>query len=330
MHPSWPLFFLFDAGGNMLRPWQTRAADYHPYLVNTVDALPESLRELVKAALPPGTNLVRALVVPTDYRAKGLMGARLVPEQALIFTTRGVLYVQKGAKGEPSPAPFFTSPDTLLYMRSSHQLLYGRLQLVSAIEGKTVAMDMEFNAVGWRLMDDEWRSLVGSAIGLTALAAPEERIESEQEQTLLSSLPSKFSFGLQKYGLYTGEKLFGAIFQPGIWDKSWSFFHRQITANTLLALTDASILILEEERALVRKSQQYGLTITRIPRQSIADVQTTPKDFLQELIISLTRSGAMTDRRYLLEPDTVQSWLKLWEKSGTKLQRGRTASRNGA
>lgn len=304
----------------MLRPWQTRAADYHPYLANSVDALPQDLREMAIAALPPGVTVVRALVVPTDYRANGLIGSRMVPAQALIFTSKGVLHIQKGAKGEAPPAPIFVTPESLLYLRSSHQLLYGRLQMVSSVEGKPATLDMEFNAVGWRLIDDEWRTLVGSAIGLSPLAIPEARVETEQEQMLLSSLPPKFSFGLQKYGLYTGEMLLGLTFQPGIWEKSLAFFPRQITANTLLALTEASVLILEEERAFVRKSQQYGLTITRIPLQALAEVTTTAQEQLQELKLSLTRSGAMTDRRMLLEVDTAQRWMALWERYRAKLR----------
>ena len=202
-------------------------------------------------------------------------------------------------------------------MRSSHLLLYGRLELISAIAGEPVKLDMEFNAVGWRLMDTEWRSLVGKIVGLPPLAPDAALRESEHELELLESLPSKFSFGLRKYGIYTGEILQGAVFQPPIWDQHWALFPKQITANTLLALTNASVIILDEDRALVRKSQQYGFRITRIPRPALAGVALVEQASLQELTFAIARNGATAARRLQLEAGTAQQWLALWEQQGT-------------
>jgi len=137
--------------------------------------------------------------------------------------------------------------------------------------------------------------------------------ESEHEQELLEDLPPKFSFGLRKYGLYTGEILHGAVFQPPIWDKHWALFPKQITANTLLALTNASVIVIDEDRALVRKSQQYGYRITRIPRPAVAGVAAAEVEGLQELTFTLARDGAGAERRWKLDPQTAEHWLALWE-----------------
>ena len=104
-----------------------------------------------------------------------------------------------------------------LYLRSSHLLLYGRLELLGSDQGEPVQLDMEFNAIGWHLMEAEWRDLVGKAIGVPLPAPGEERTEGEQESTLLATLPPKFAEGLRKYGLYTGEILQGVVFQPAVW-----------------------------------------------------------------------------------------------------------------
>jgi hypothetical protein len=298
----------------MIPPWQSRAAGFHPYLVDTIDALPESLWGAAKTALPPGAKVVRGLVVPPDYRSEGVSDSHPVPEQALIFTDSGVLYVQAGLKDEAAPSPMTIYPDTLLTLRSSHLLLYGRLELLGSVHSKPVKLDMEFNAIGWHLMDAEWRDLVGRAINVRPLTPEEERTESEHDQVLLQSVPAKFADGLRKYGLYTDETLLGTVFQPGIWSQTLALFEQQVTPNTLLALTDASALVLEEERALIRKSEQYGLIITRIPRQAIADVQSAAQDSLQELIFLLARSGATAELRLLLEPDAVELWRGLWEE----------------
>ena len=175
---------------------------------------------------------------------------------------------------------------------------------------------MEFNAVGWRLMDTEWRTLVGKIVGLPPLPPESCCARANMSWNCLEALPPKFSFGLRKYGIYTGEILQGAVFQPPIWDQHWALFPKQITANTLLALTNASVIVLDEDRALVRKSQQYGYRITRIPRQAIAGVAVAATDSLQELTFALARNGAEAERRLKLEAKTAQQWLALWEGHG--------------
>jgi hypothetical protein len=312
----------------MIRPWQARSSEFHPYMVDSVDALPASLAVSAQAALPPGAVVRCALFVPRDYRARGRKTARQTTEQALIFTDAGVLHVPSKAKGKEdkdqakdqdrsAPQPMFVRPGNLLYMRSSHLLLYGRLEIVSAVAGQAVKLDIEFNAVGWRLMDAEWRDLVGKIVDLPPMPPEALLRESEHEQELLEELPTKFSFGLRKYGLYTGEILYGAAFQAPIWDKHWALFPKQITANTLLALTNASVIVVDEDRALVRKSQQYGYRITRIPLQAVAGVAVADLDGLQELTFTLARDGAEAERRWQLEYQTAEHWLALWETHKT-------------
>ena len=300
-----------------MEPWQTRATEFHPYMVDTIDALPESLRGAAAAALPPGIEMVSALVVPLEYRAEGTSDSHPVAEQALIFTDGGALHVQAGLQDEPAPPPSICNPKSLLCIRSSHLLLYGELELLGAVQGQPVKLAMQFNAIGWRLMDAEWRDLVGKAIGMPTLAPDEEAAASEQTQALLQSVPAKFAEGLRKYGLYTGETLLGTVFQPAVWTQTLGLFDQQVTPNTLLALTDASVLVLEEESALVRKSEQFGLIITRIPRAAIADVQAAAHDAMQELTLALARGGATAERRLLLEQETAQAWLELWQSHGT-------------
>jgi hypothetical protein len=297
-----------------MEPWQTRATEFHPYMVESVAALPQTLRAAAQAALPAGALDVRAFVVPADYRSVGDEEPHPVPEQALVFTEGDTLHVQAGLDGQSVPAYKWIRPDTLLYLRSSHLLLYGRLELLGSDQGEPVQLDMEFNAIGWHLMELEWHSLVGKAIGVPPPVPGEERAESQQELTLLATLPPKFAEGLRKYGLYTGEILQGVVFQPAIWTQTLALFENQVMPNTLLALTEASVLVLEEEPALVRKSEQIGLIITRIPRQAVADVQSAARGSIEEITFLLARSGATAEQRVLLEPASVRLWRELGDK----------------
>jgi len=296
----------------MSSPWQARSTEFHPYLVDRLDALPNGLRQAAKSALPAAATFQRGLVSPPEYRSKGLLRSRPVPEQALVFTQDGMLHVLGGLNGKAAPPPAFIHPENLLYVRTSHLLLYGRMELVSSVEGQRNQLEMEFNALGWRMIDVEWRAFIGVAIGRPSLAARTDVKESERATLLMQALPAKFSVGLRTYGLYTGEALQQTLFQPGVWSHQWVVLNRQLVPNTLLALTDASVILIEEEHALVRKSQQYGWIITRMPLLSVVDVQSQAKDSLEELTFTLARNGATAERRVLLEPETAHAWLALW------------------
>jgi hypothetical protein len=159
-------------------------------------------------------------------------------------------------------------------------------------------------------------------VGGTAPAAGEEPEEGsytldEQARQFLAAVPPKFADGLARYGLYTGEKLLGVTFQPAVWKENLIAFDEQLIPNTLLALTEASVLILAEESALVRKSEQFGLIITRLPRQAIVGVDLLAQEPLAAVKFALAREGASGEQSVLLAPEMAQAWLELWGRGLT-------------
>jgi len=297
----------------MIDPWQTRASAFHPRLFHDLAALPETLRDAAAGALPAGDQFVAALYAPADYRSEGGDESEETPEHTLIFTDRSVIHVQAAPPDAAAPAPVCVALSDVLYVRTSHVLLYGRVQLFGACQGEVQSLDLRFNAVGWPMMDVEWRGLIGTVIGLPPLAAVDDRVVSEQENELLAPLPSKFAEGLRRYGLYTGEEVVSVLFQQEAWERGAMGQDRQIVPDTLLVLTNASMLILNEERGLVRMTEQFGLIITRIPLPALAGVQTiTKEEGWEEIVFTLERAGASAERRLLLEPAKTQFWRGLW------------------
>lgn len=295
-----------------MEPWQTRASEFHPYLIASPDELPDTLRPLVEAALPPGTTLASGLVVPANYRSDTPEGdPHPVPAQVLIFTGDGMWQVQAPENNLPAPAPIFIVPHAIRWIRSSHLLLYGRLEIASATQGQPVLLDIEFNAVGWRQKDQNWRNLVAQCVGLPP-AAVSASAPSDQDRAVLASAPEKFVDGLFKYGMYTGETLAAAIFQPAVWQHRLIAFDEQLAPDTLVALTSASVLILTEEKALVRRSDELGLLITRIPRQAIAALEVAAGAHLDEVAFSLARGGVTDVYRLPLAHDAAQAWTSIW------------------
>ena len=295
--------------------WQTRASEFHPYLVEIIDELPDDLRPLVEAALPSDAALASGLVVPTNYRSKTPEAEpQTVPAQALIFTGHGMWHVQAPEDGEPVPAPIYIEPGNIRWIRSSHLLLYGRLEIASATGDEPVLLDIEFNAVGWRQKDHNWRNMVAETVGKPPLTSDALPTPTEHDRTLLEAAPEKFVEGLFRYGLYTGETLRGAVFHPAVWKQHLLAFDEQLAPDTLITLTDASVLILTEEKALVRRSNDLGLLITRIPRQAITGMEIAPGNQVDQVVFALERGGVIDQYRLVLAHAAAQAWSAAWDK----------------
>ena len=114
-------------------------------------------------------------------------------------------------------------------------------------------------------MEAEWRDLVGKAIGVPLPAPGEERAERQQEVGSPGHPSAQVRRGPAQIRSVAREILQGVVFQPAVWSQTLALFENQVMPNTLLALTEASVLVLEEEPALVRKSEQIGLIIAGCP-----------------------------------------------------------------
>jgi hypothetical protein len=297
-----------------MEPWQTRASEFHPYLIATLDELPAALQAQVAGALQHGETLASGLFVPENYRAKSQDGPlEIIPAQTLIFTGHGMWHFQEAAEGQPAPAPVYIDPANIRWIRSSHLLLYGRLEIASALAGEPVLLDIEFNAVGWRQKDHNWRNMVAETVGKPPLTADDLPAPTEHDRTLLKAAPEKFVEGLFRYGLYTGETLRGVVFHPAVWKQHLLAFDEQLAPDTLITLTDASVLLLTEEKALVRRSNDLGLLITRIPLRAIAGMQVEQRGPVDDVVFALDRGGVADHYRVTLAHDAAEMWAGIWE-----------------
>jgi hypothetical protein len=252
--------------------------------------------------------------VPENYRAKSQDGPlEIIPAQTLIFTGHGMWHFQEAAEGQPAPAPVYIDPANIRWIRSSHLLLYGRLEIASALAGEPVLLDIEFNAVGWRQKDHNWRNMVAETVGKPPLTADDLPAPTEHDRTLLKAAPEKFVEGLFRYGLYTGETLRGVVFHPAVWKQHLLAFDEQLAPDTLITLTDASVLLLTEEKALVRRSNDLGLLITRIPLRAIAGMQVEQRGPVDDVVFALDRGGVADHYRVTLAHDAAEMWAGIWE-----------------
>ncbi len=288
----------------------------HPYAVQSLGDLPVSLRQAAEQALETGEPIHSNFVVPAQVSPRGWLGLRYTPEQALLFTSQGVLHVQDGATlGQPAQATYLRA-DGLLYAHLSLILLYGRLELAGQINGALARIVVEFNTVGESLLQPGLRQLVRQAWGQTTTRAAAGQAQTETVLRELDRLPMKFSNGLRYHGLQPGERLLGFVFQPGIWTRRWRFFRRQVSATTLLALTNRQLVILTENK--VGRQANYGWIFTFCPLAGIAGIEPKPFEAWQELQVHLERGSVAVDRRIILESETTLAWQNLWSRYSTQ------------
>ncbi len=299
-----------------LGEWLRLRRPPRPEFYDSAGSLPQSLYEAARPVLPPKQAVRGALLLPGEYYARKRVQWEWTPERALIFLDEGVVHVAGAAPGAPAHGALIDA-GALLYLRSSLLLLYGLLEFRADCGGAGSQMRVEYNTV-------IWESLKGPLARFVAAAGPRPEPAAEAEINLhnaaiIKSLPFKFANGVRYYTLGPGERLHAAIFQPAIWERH-GLVPRQVTPNTLLALTDRKLVLIEESRSSFwqrrRSDMEYGWIFTYIPSGRVVDMSVTTGVRWSELKMRLEWGAASDERAFLLEPAVAAGWRQAWQEAG--------------
>jgi hypothetical protein len=293
----------------------------HPYAPAAVAELSADLRDTARSALPGDSRVRRIFAVPA-HEYPGLLRSRYVPEQALIFVDNAVIHVQAAVQaGQPAQARLIRAP-AVLYLQVTLILLYGRVEIVYVGDGQPQRAVVEFNTVGWELLQPGLRGLLADIYGLHAPARDIHAAEVSHAE-IERMLPFKFVSGVRIYMLAPGEHLLGLDFQPAVWAWRWLLFRRQLTPPVVLALTDRHVTILAEERALGR-TPSYGWIFTFFPRHCVQDIRSRPSEAGSSLAVELEAQGTTTTWELELMPEAAASWEAKWRahSGGRMYERG--------
>jgi hypothetical protein len=301
--------------------WFTMRRHPLPEYHDSLDALPPSLAALAAHTLLPGEEAEGALVVPAEYFSRKMLVWEHVPERALIFVPSGLLYV--AAEGLDSPAKAARiDASALLSLRSSILLLYGLLEFKADCGPAAEMVRLEYNTVVWHMLHRPLARFVGAACPAPEVELDEAAARAANE-LLFATLPYKFANGLRYYSLAPGERVLAAVFQPAIWQKGRYLVRRQVTPNTLLALTDRKLALIEEKRAQPWSRPpgagqgEYGWIFTYIPVDRVVEMSIAPNEGLSDLAIKMEWGAAAHTRVLTLETAVADQWLRAWE-AGTE------------
>jgi hypothetical protein len=301
--------------------WFTMRRHPLPEYYDSLDALPPSLAPLAAQTLLPGEAVEGVLVVPAEYFSRKMLVWEYVPERALIFVRGSLLYVSADGPGIPAKAARIDA-SALLSLRSSILLLYGLLEFKADCGPAAEEVRLEYNTVVWHWLNAPLARFVEAA-------CPARRADSDAataraaNEPLLATLPFKFANGLRYYSLAPGERLQAAVFQPAIWQKGGYLVRRQVTPNTLLALTDRKLALIEEKRAQPWSHPpgagqgEYGWIFTYIPVDRVVEMSVAPNEGRSDLAIKLEWGAASQARVVTLDNGVAEQWLSAWE-AGTE------------
>jgi hypothetical protein len=255
-------------------------------------------------------DLISICVFPGRTYLKNWFTWENVPEQALLFTSKGILHVQAPALPNHDTSIVSIGAADLLYVRLSLILMYGCLELVDENLSRVV---VEFNAAGFDIFQRGLQDILGTSCGRNTISIPDVPLM-ETVLSELGGLSFKFKNGLFLYGLLPEEYVLGYVFQHGIWGQHWHLFPLQMSETTLLALTDKQLIVVEEQSW--SRFPAYGWILSFYPRKTIENIGVTSSRSWQELIIEMKSRAGLIERRILMEQANVLAWQELWSRFG--------------
>lgn len=282
-----------------------------PRLARDLAELGADLAGAAQAALTPADEVQRIFYVPPQ-EFPSWAKYRYGPEHALIFTGAGVIHVQGAAAGQPGQTQV-APVTTIHYVRFSLLLLYGRLEIGYAADGQARQIVLEFNTVGWDMLQPGLAALL-LAVNY-ACPPPVTADAPEIGMYLVERLPLKYANGLKIYTLAPGERLLALAFQPAIWTRRLLLLRRQVTPAIVLALTDRHISLIEEERALGR-SPSYGWIFTFIPRHGVTGMRAEPAPLGCLIRIGMLVDGVKATRELEVTTEVAEAWAAQWRNHG--------------
>jgi hypothetical protein len=283
-----------------------------PHLARGLADLSADLVSAAQDVLPPDGEVRRIFDAPPQ-EFPSWAKYRYGPRHGLIFTSTGVIHAQTAALGQPAQVHLVPAA-AVHYVQVGQLLLLGRLEIGYACNGQAQHVALEFNTVGWDLLQPALRELLQDV----SVVSPPPPVEAQTpviSAAEIERLPFKFASGLQIYTLAPGERLLALAFQPGLWTRRLLISRRQVTPAIVMALTDRHVSLIEEERALTRKPS-YGWTFTFVPRHGVTGMRSEPAPLGRLVSIEMLVEEATATHELELTADVAATWEAQWRGHG--------------
>ena len=282
---------------------------YRPFSVDSIDRMPETLKDLAAQNLPAGEDVSFIFVIPSAVYSHGKE-----PEQALLFCTHGLLHVQANDSAQGRKEATFIRSATILRTRVSLILLYGCLEIDAADGDRLIALKVEYHSSGhekfWPVLADFLEQVTQDE----RIPAIDPQVEKNAWEAV-HRFDLKFINGLTSYTLLPAEHLAGAVYQPEIRQPIILGLSRQLVPPTLLVLSDRQVVSIGEPGK--GKHEKYGWVIDFYPRFYIQDIRLQPQEAYAKILIQVERRSHQETQELLLTREKAEEWISLWNNRET-------------
>lgn len=288
----------------------------HPYKVRSISDLSEELHFQASKHLPAGEEISSIFVIPRTIHPAQYHQPRFQPEQALLFTSNGILSVQESDLKGNFSAPIFIRAESLISMQVSLILLYGRLEIIAANDGESDRIVAEYNTVAHELLEPALHRFLSMAAQRIENKIFDPSLERDAWSEV-SGLHMKYANGLSLHAISKDEQLLYIAFQPAIRKIVFLGFTRRIAFPVLFALTNQQFIILGEEQA--KGHTDYGWVINYCPLSVIDHIETVPEKQYQRLIIHLHFKEVQVKHEVKVDETTAFKISEFWNKISSRL-----------
>ncbi len=281
----------------------------HPSSAASIDQLPDELRSQARKYLPLGEQVTKIIVNPRAMQS-GIDGRRKYrPEHALIFTASGVLSVQETGLDGLFPEAVFICAADVLSVQVSLILLYGRLEIIGAQDGRSRRIVLEFNTIGYNLIKPALEPFLALSAARCADTGFDPAVEDRAWQQV-GDLHIKYWTGLSRHAVGRSEHLKDIVFQPAIRVPVIFGFTRRAAFPVLFALTNYHLIILGEE--LAKNPMDYGWVISYCPLSVIQGFEVVEEKETQRLVIHLQYNNVRRSIEVKVGPETAHKIAEEW------------------
>jgi hypothetical protein len=232
--------------------------------VDSLEDAPEPARTVLADHLAPGDSIRFMLYGPMSKNVSYVSPATL-----LAVTRKGwAIVTESGNRTVVHQSSF----ENTLLLELTQILLFGRLRVDYAADGRTGSVAMEYNTVMGELYRQALQLLVDGIEG----DLPDLPVNQEHVTSLLAPLSMKFRDGVLR-SLPHGQKLMGLVHWPACLGQRRGWLQRELVPAGVLLLTDRElVLVSEEETWSWRWSTQretYGTVATFCPLSRLVTYQ---------------------------------------------------------
>lgn len=278
-----------------------------PYGLDSIDQMPASLLNLLKKHSQIDKSIEGIFVIPAGSIISRLRRGP-PPLQALVFTRDGVLHVEEPSARRKEGRVQWIPAASIITIKLNLILLYESLEIWFIDLGANSKLEVEYNTVGHPILSPMLRGLIRKTWRLNKPEFADAPLDRSFDD--LENISYSFYNGLRIEALQAEEKVLGYVYQLEIRVPWLKVFHRSLSPQTVIAVTNQQIILLQQDLKL---KTHHEWIITFCPLYRVVEVKNEAFKQWQKITFHLLPFD-QPHIEVIVGTKNAQKWSKIWDK----------------